>query len=78
MTNVGHPVLVIGTIGLSLSVLLFCAYLINFLSQKANATDGVKQSARINMSSIFEQAAITCTITGLYAALMILFFVVIS
>ena len=78
MTNVGHPVLVIGTIGLSLPVLLFCAYLINLLSQKTNVINLMKQNSRISMSSVFEQAAITCTITGLYAALMILFFVVIS
>ena len=78
MTNIVHPILVIGTIGLSLTFLLFCAYLINLLSQKTNAVDGMKQNSRISMSSVIEQAAITCTITGLYAALMILFFVVIS
>jgi hypothetical protein len=78
MTNIVHPVLVIGTIGLSLTFLLFCAYLINLLSQKTNAVDRMRQNSRINMSSVFEQAAVTCTITGLYAALMILFFVVIS
>jgi hypothetical protein len=78
MTNIAHPALVIGTIGVSLTFLLFCAYLINLLSQKTNAVERMKQNYRISMSSVFEQAAITCTITGLYAALMILFFVVIS
>jgi hypothetical protein len=78
MTNIVHPILVIGTIGLSLTFLLFCAYLINLLSQKTNAVERMKQNSRISMSSLFEQAAVTCTITGLYAALMILFFVVIS
>ena len=78
MKNIVHPVLVIGTIGLSLTFLLFCVYLINLLSQKTNAVDRMKHNYRISMSSVFEQAAITCTITGLYAALMILFFVVIS
>jgi len=78
MINIVHPVLVIGAIGLSLTFLLFCAHLINLLSQKTNAADRMKQNSRIIMSSVFEQAAVTCTITGLYAALMILFFVVIS
>lgn len=78
MTNIVHPVLVIGTIGLSLTFLLFCAYLINFLSRKTNAIDRMKPISRISMSSVFEQAAITCTITGLYAALMTLFFIVIN
>jgi hypothetical protein len=78
MTNIVHPALVIATIGLSLIFLLFCAYIINLLSQKTNAVDRIKRNSRISMSSVVEQAAITCTITALYAALMTLFFTVIS
>ena len=78
MTNIAHPVLVIVTIGLSLTLLLFCAHVINFLAQKTNVVKRMKRNYRVIMSSVFEQAAITCTMTGLYAALMTLFFMVIG
>jgi hypothetical protein len=73
MISILHSVLVIGTIVFSLSILLFLAYLITLLSQKTDAIEGKTLSFRINVSSVFEQATITCTITALYAALMTLF-----
>jgi hypothetical protein len=78
MISILHPVLTIGAIVFSLSVLLFLTYLITLLPQKTDTIEGKTLNFRINMSSVFEQVAITCTITALYAALMTLFFTLIN
>jgi hypothetical protein len=78
MISILHPVLVIGTVVFSLSILLCLVYLITLLPQKTDAIQGKTLNFRINASSLFEQAAITCTITALYAALMTLFFTLIN
>ena len=78
MISILHPVVVIGTIVFSLSILLFLAYLITLLPQKTDAVEAKTLNFRINVNSVFEQAAITCTITALYAALMTLFFTLIN
>jgi hypothetical protein len=78
MISILHPVLVIGTIVFSLSILLFLTYLITLVPQKTDAIEGKTLNFRVNVSSVFEQVAITCTITTLYAALMTLFFFLIN
>ena len=79
MINIVHPVLVIGAIGLSLTFLLFCAHLINLLSQKTDAVDVRKVlNYRVNRTSLFERATIAGTITALYVVLMISSFVIMS
>jgi hypothetical protein len=74
MTGILHSVPVLGTTVLSLSILFFGVYLINFISQRPNTSETSQVlNSRIRATSFFEQAAITCTIAGLYAVLMILF-----
>jgi hypothetical protein len=79
ITNIVHPVLVIGITILSLTLILFGTHFINFVTQKSDTPeDGKELHSRINMKSLFEQAAITCTIVALYGGSMILFFMLIN
>lgn len=78
MISIAQPALIIGATALSLSLLLFFAYLIKLVSQKTNALRSREINYRTSATSLFEQAAITFTIAGLYAVLMTLFFVLIS
>jgi hypothetical protein len=79
ITNIVHPVLVIGITVLSLTFILFGTHFINFVAQKSDTAEDRKElHSRINMKSLFEQAAITCTIVALYGGSMILFFMVIN
>ena len=79
MKSILHPVLVLGTTVLALSILFFGGSVINFLSRKPDAIKNEKGSnSRISASSLFERAAIAGTITALYMVLMVSFFVLIS
>jgi len=79
MKSILHPVLVLGTTVLALSILFCGGSVINFLSRKPDAIKNEKgSSSRISASSLFERAAIAGTITALYMVLMVSFFVLIS
>ena len=79
ITNIVHPVLVLGIIVLSLTFILCCTHFIHFVSQKSDTPDDSNElHSRMNMKSLFEQAAITCTIVVLYGGSMILFFMLIN
>jgi len=77
MKSILHPVLVLGTTVLALSILFFGGSVINFISRKPDTIeDG--SSSRTSAASLFERAAIAGTITALYLVLMISFFVLIG
>jgi len=79
MKSILHPVLVLGTTLLALSILFFGGSVINFLARKPDTIkNGKRSSSRSSAASLFERAAIAGTITALYLVLMISFFVLIG